>query len=203
MLVACGDGNIYVTSVDVSESTTVYCSEMWSVYNDLLVGDGSGRVIHYYKNTMDKVGVSRLRVSDDELLPVEAVVVALAPYESGNDTTTITKRQNETVSGSDSTDNDDIGYEYYAVDPEFNLFYLAICTYANNAMPRLFLIRDPEEGITALQSKDIEYSITGGTVDTCSLIPLVEGKYEGDLENEFGKYNDNTDVYLDYESPDY
>lgn len=203
MIVACGDGNIYVSSVDVSEGTTTYCSEMWSVYNDLLVGDGNGRVIHYYKNTMDKVGVSRLRVSDGELLPADAVVVALAPYESKNDTSTIAKRQNETASGGGSASNDDFGYEYYAVDPEFNLFYLAICTYANNAMSRMFLVKDPDAGMTTLQSKDIVNTITGGPVDTCSLIPLVEGKYEGDLENEFGKYNNNTDVYLDYESPEY
>lgn len=70
-------------------------------------------------------------------------------------------------------------------------------------MARMFLVADPEAGVTALQSKDIEYSITGGIVNTCSLIPLVEGKYEGDLENEIGKYSNNTDVSLDYESLDY
>ena len=203
MLVACGDGNIYVTSVDVDENATSYCSELWSVYRDLLVGDGSGRVIHYYKNTMDKVGVSRLRVSDGELLPAEAVVVALAPYDSEKGESTLKKRQNETASGVKSSSYEGFGYEYYAVDPDYNLFYIAICTYANNAMSRLFMISDPEAGLATLKSKYIEYSITGGIIDTCSLIPLVEGKYEGDLENELGKYNNGTDVYLDYESPDY
>ncbi|KAH8776719.1 hypothetical protein F5883DRAFT_640402 [Diaporthe sp. PMI_573] len=158
MLFACSDGNIYVTSVDVDESTTAFCSEMWPVYNELWVGDGSGRIIHYYRNTMDKVGVSRLRASDGELLPSEAVVVALTP--------------------GDSTNTDDVGYEFYAVDPDYNLFYLALCTYANNAMARMFLIADPEAGVTAFQSKDMAYSITGGIIDTCSPIPLVEGKYE-------------------------
>lgn len=203
MLLACGDGNIYATSVDADESTTAYCSEMWSVYNELLVGDGSGRVIHYYKNTMDKVGVSRLRVSDGELLPSEAVVVALAPYDTENQESPIRKRQNVTVTNGDSTSNDDVGYEFFALDPDYNIFYLVVCTYTNNAMSRMFLVADPEAGVAALQSKDIEYSITGGVVETCSLIPLVEGKYEGDLENEFGKYNDITDVYLDYESSEY
>lgn len=72
----CCGPNIYVVS-SASDSLE-FCSKTWSLYNDLLVGDAAGRILHLYRNTMSKVGVSRVRVSDGHSLPGEATPIVFA-----------------------------------------------------------------------------------------------------------------------------
>lgn len=81
MVVSCGDGNVYAFSAAGDENPN--CSEMWAATAggvDALVADGAYRLLHYYANTMDRLGVSRLRVDDAAALPAHAVVVAFLPY---------------------------------------------------------------------------------------------------------------------------
>lgn len=186
-LVACGNANVYV--VNSASESLESCSKTWSVYEDLLVGDAAGRILHFYGNTMSKVGVSRLRVSEGRDFPNEAIPIVFIRPKAG---------RNSNANGGPTPQNStalaaDDGTRFVAPDPDLNFYYPVVCTYTTNTPPRLFVVADPAAGISMLQSSDVVYSITGGFVDTCALMPIVQGKYGGDLENQFGEYDDEID----------
>lgn len=187
-LVACGNGNVYV--VNSASKSLEFCSKVWSVYGGLLVGDAAGRIIHIYSNTMNKVGVSRLRVSDGRDFPKEAVPIVFARPKAGSNANANGQPmpQNSTAPAAD------VASMFVAADPDLNFYYPIVCTYTTNTPPRLFVVADPVAGISMLQSNDVVYSITGGFVDTCAVMPIVQGKYGGDVENQFGEYDDEIDT---------
>lgn len=206
-LVACGDGNVYLAGVD-SLADMTFCTELFENYRDLLVGDGSGRILHYYNNTMGRVGASRLRVSDGFELPALAVPVVMVAFEgeheggggtgtvdsdssNNNSTATVGRRQEQQDQAGDD------GFRFYAVDPAMELSYPAVCTYADGSMPRLFLVRDPVDGLAVLATAAVEHSITGGKVQDCFLMPVVEGKYDEDKGGYagYGKTNETSFEY--------
>lgn len=194
-LIACSDANVYV--VNSASDNLEFCSKIWSVYSGLLVGDAAGRILHFYRNTMSKIGVSRLRVSDGRDFPKEAVPVVFATSQSGNSGSanggpTSPPPQNSTAPTGAAAADGGSGF-FVAADPDLNFYYPVVCTYTTNTPPRLFVVADPVAGVSMLQSGDIVYSITGGFVDTCALMPIVQGKYAGDVENEFGEYDDEID----------
>lgn len=218
-LVACGDGNVYLAGVD-SLAEMTFCTELFENYKDLLVGDGSGRILHYYNNTMAKVGASRLRVSDGFELPALAVPVVMVAFEGeyeegggggggggaaggngtvggGNSTVAVGRRQEEQQQQQDEGGDD--GFRFYAVDPAMELSYPAVCTYTDGSMPRVFLVRDPVDGLAVLATAAVEHSITGGKVQDCFLMPVVEGKYDEDKGGYagYGKTNETTFEYDD------
>lgn len=96
----------------------------------------------------------------------------------------------------DANEGEDASEQLVAVDPLLNVFYPAICTYGKtkygNATitpsPKIFVVQDPERGLAMLQSPDIRYSITGGNVDTCYLLPIVEG---GELQGQWAQSEDD------------
>lgn len=149
-------------------------------------------------------GVSWLRVSDGRDFPKEAVPVVFATSKSGssgsaNGGSTSPPPQNSTApaAGGNSTSAAaaDGGSGFFvAADPDLNFYYPVVCTYTTNTPPRLFVVADPVAGVSMLQTSDIVYSITGGFVDTCAVMPIVQGKYAGDVENEFGEYDDEIDA---------
>ncbi|KAI6400534.1 hypothetical protein MCOR12_011258 [Pyricularia oryzae] len=206
-LVACGDGNVYLAGVD-SLADMTFCTELFENYRDLLVGDGSGRILHYYNNTMGRVGASRLRVSDGFELPALAVPVVMVAFEgeyeggggtgtvdsdssNNNSTATVGRRQEQQDQAGDD------GFRFHAVDPAMELSYPAVCTYADGSMPRLFLVRDPVDGLAVLATAAVEHSITGGKVQDCFLMPVVEGKYDEDKGGYagYGKTNETSFEY--------
>ncbi|KAK7713065.1 hypothetical protein SLS63_012210 [Diaporthe eres] len=201
-LVACSDANVY--AVNYASEDLEFCSKTWSVYQDLLVGDAAGRILHFYRNTMSRVGVSRLRVSDGRDFPKEAVPVVFARPEAGssgnaNGGSRSPPAQNSTAPAAGGNSTAAAGAEdgsrfFVAADPDLNFYYPVVCTYTTNTPPRLFVVADPVSGVSMLQSSDIVYSITGGFVDTCALMPIVQGKYTGEVENEFGEYDDEIDA---------
>ena len=152
IVLSCSDGNLYLVSASGPENKA--CSELWASDEDIVVYDGSSKLMHYYGNTMDAVGVSRLRVASDEEVPVGSVVVAWVPRY-------------------DSPDSDE--YIYLAVDPEDNAFWPIACDYADGRTPKLFLAKDPSDGIALLMSEEVIYSITGGKVSNCQVISLNQG----------------------------
>jgi hypothetical protein len=158
----CGDGAVYALAPDSSQAAL--CSAMWATRDDTLVADGADRLLHYYANTMSAVGVSRLRVSDEETVPQSAMLVALAPYYGAN-------------SDDPSSGVEDLGdatdYYFVAVDADDNIFYPIICAYSDGSSPpKLFLAADPVAGVAMLQSPDVEFSITGGVVSACAALNL-------------------------------
>ncbi|KAF7540137.1 hypothetical protein G7054_g1538 [Neopestalotiopsis clavispora] len=198
MVVACSNGNTYLAGIN--STGLEYCTELFASYSELLVEDGAGRYLHYYNNTMSKLGVSRLRVADEDDLPAEGVVVVMMPYSVSGDeesdaaTAAVKKRDGEEADP-DTTDYDD--YSYYAVDPEYNFFYPAVCTYTDGSLPRMFLVNDTEAGVAKLKESALIYTVTGGTVDECYTLSLVEAKYKSD--DDYASTDETEETYLDYE----
>lgn len=139
---------------------------------------------------MSKVNVSRLRLAPADNMPESSIPVFLdfdASYEDEN---------GEPI--------------YFAVDPLENIFYPVVCTYTNTSLTaKVFLVADPVDGLTMLQSEDVMYSITGGEVDSCYNLPLIQGDdiadwydYDEELdgEDEVGnaEYDDDDDLEFDY-----
>ena len=99
---------------------------------------------YYYSNTIDAVGVSRLRIAHKDDVPAGGIVAA---FEFDDD------------DGGDesSSDNDNNGY-FVAFDLADNLFFPVVCQYADGAGAKIFLVEDPEAGIDLLQSSHVVYS---------------------------------------------
>lgn len=188
LVTSCSNGNVYVQGIDAE--TPDPCSDLWAARDDITATDGNERIMHYYNNTMAKVGVSRLRVASQDQLPKQSVPIALAPIDLSADP----NAQCTTCSGKNSTQGDiDDNTLYFAVDIFENIFFTAVCTYADKNVPKLFVINDVEAGLAMLKSPDVEYSITGGKVEDCFVLPLVQGSddpnsYEAeDKTDEDGK----------------
>lgn len=179
IFISCGNGAIYAVSPDGPDNTA--CTPNWETYNDIIVADGADRIMHYYSNTMEAAGVSRLRVSNQQSVPESGTIVAFVADDS------------EESSGEDG------GY-FAALDPDMNVFYPVLCTYSDGNPAKLFLAADPEKGPELLQSADVEYSITGGKVDKCYTMPLLMGQWADDSEG-YASYNDSPsdDDDLDYD----
>jgi hypothetical protein len=157
---SCGSGAIYGIAADSPDNPA--CTKIWASYNGVLVADGAQRLLHYYSNTMNATGVSRLRVADEESVPEGSVVVVFAAF-----------RANNTGPSGNSTDD---GY-YIAVDTDLNVFYPVLCTYTDGSLSKMFVVTDPVAGLTVLQSADVEFSITGGAVKACYVMPILMGSW--------------------------
>ena len=150
MLASCSDGNVFAQ--EYSNTTTlgqVGCGALWTyeinVTDAAVMADGSGRVMHYYPSTMDKVGVSRLRLSDMQSIPKDSAYISFIELENPDDGT----------------------YNYWPVDLENDItFGLAVCSYKDQPA-KAFLVEDPSTGLDLLQSPDLKYSVTGGDVTAC------------------------------------
>jgi hypothetical protein len=160
MFASCGSGAIYGIAADSPDNPA--CIKMWASYNEILVADGAQRLLHYYSNTMNTTGVSRLRVADKESVPEGSVIVVFAAF-----------RANNTGPSGNSTDD---GY-YIAVDTDLNVYYPVLCTYTDGSLSKMFVVTDPVAGLTVLQSADVEFSITGGAVGACYVIPILMGSW--------------------------
>lgn len=181
MVVSCSNGNLYAFAVDGEDNA--YCSEMWATFRDVLVADGSQRLLHYYNNTMAKLGVSRVRVEDETDIPLEGVPFAFIPYSADDPT---------------AANADDENYMYLAVDVAEQIFYPVACDFADSAMgSKIFLVADPVKGVDTLLSPEVKYTVTGGDVKHCSALVLMQGKYDDDMS--YAKAAPTTDADLDYD----
>lgn len=211
LITSCSNGNVYLQNIN--DTTPDICSDLWGARDDITSTDGNSRVMHYFKKTMDAVGVSRLRVSTEDLLPKTAIPIVLAPFDvsnlseggdasfplaapastapaapitsspakrqlttpSSNTTTTLTTPSNSTTPATESEADETSNILFFAIDPTDNVFFTTVCTYLDHQMPRLFLVKDIDLGIEVLQSTDVEFSVTGGVVDKCFALPLIQG----------------------------
>lgn len=155
MVLSCSNGNMYAVLGGEENSL---CSTLWATAEDgTVVHDGAQRLMHYYDDTMSKVGVSRLRVSVESTMPGTGVIVALVPYEN--------------KAGPEDY------YYYVAVDPNDQVFYPLVCDFTDGTGSKVFLAKDPDEGISMLQSADVKYSVTGGKVKQCYALVLNRGTH--------------------------
>jgi hypothetical protein len=147
-LVSCANGNLYAVLNDAKDSE--YCFGSWDTTSDSeVVYDGVHRSLHYYSDTMSVLGVSRLRVSDAGHVPQTSVTVALLPMRS--------------------PEGDDL---YIVEDDAQNDFYPVVCDFVDGSASKVFVVKDPVEGVRTLQRDDVVYSITGGKVARCQLLAL-------------------------------
>jgi hypothetical protein len=164
LIASCSNGNVY--AFPNKPINVPACSAMWTSVDGALVGDGNQRVMHYYNNTMSKLGVSRLRLAEPSKAPESAAVVAWAPYSENNE------------------DSDD--YLYIAVDSNQDVFYPMVCQYENHENSKVFLVADPVKGAETLKSKDVQHTVTGGNIKECYPLSLKQGVASKD--HSYGKY---------------
>ncbi|KJZ80482.1 hypothetical protein HIM_00332 [Hirsutella minnesotensis 3608] len=151
LVISCSNGNVYAVMANSGHNDA--CSELWSMKSNVIVADGAFKALHYYEATMAAAGVSRLRVSDAHEMPKSGVPTLLALY-------TNPANQQEQY--------------YVAVDSKEEVYYPLVCDFVEeHSGSKVFLAKDPEQGIKTLQSPDVEHSITGGQVRGC--FPLVLG----------------------------
>ena len=73
------------------------------------------------------------------------------------------------------------GY-YIPVDPDLNVYYPILCTYTDGQVRKMFVVTNLVPGVTVLQSKDVEYSVTGGVVGACYPMPILMGSWGADCD---------------------
>ena len=122
-----------------------YLSIRWEENDGLVFADESTRILHYYPNTMNKLGVSRIRGTSDDKLPNTADLVVLHPAATGDAKTP---------------------YVYEASDSLGNVFHLLTCTYSKGPS-KLFLAKDVTKGVQTLSEEKLRYIVTGGIVESC------------------------------------
>jgi len=174
ILTSCADENIYLE--DIALNTTLQqksCASNWQEVDGSVVADGLDRILHYYNNTMSKLGVSRLRISNEKDIPLESVYVNLFGF---ND---------QTDARDDDMNDNPAGAEIYylAYDEDDNTLYPIACSFEDASTgPKLFLAKDPEAGAQLLASEDLIPIVTAGKVSECHALdfkqPYGEDGYE-------------------------
>jgi hypothetical protein len=128
----------------------------FATYHKVVVGDDSDWIMQYYPETMKKFGVSRFRMSSDQVLPESSDIVTLAPLDYDG-----------------STDTHGV---YLAVSTTGDFFYPVVCN-INDQVSKIFLVEDPVKGLERLKNKDLRYIITGGVVSEFFYMAFVSEYY--------------------------
>ncbi|KAG6003007.1 hypothetical protein E4U21_002442 [Claviceps maximensis] len=153
-MVSCANGNLYAVIND--DSTNEFCFGQWETtktQQSAVVYDGVHRPMHYYRDTMSALGVSRLRVSNAGEMPHKAVIVTLIPLQAPKS-------------------HDQLKL-HVALDSSREVFYPVVCDYVDkSSASKVFLVRDPVKGPEILQRKDVMHSVTGGLVAQCKVLAL-------------------------------
>jgi hypothetical protein len=91
MLASCSDSNISAQEYSTLKTlSNVGCGNLWSYEvketGAAIMADGSGSVLHFYPNTMDKLGISRQRSADMRSTPKESQYISFTPIDNGDRT---------------------------------------------------------------------------------------------------------------------
>ncbi|CAI6336214.1 unnamed protein product [Periconia digitata] len=175
LLTSCGNGNLYM---QLNENLTALAAQgcgtlfAYETSTDLIYADGSSQLFYFYTDEMAITGVSRLRHSAIENVPLNTEYVSFAPKLPQVDPSSSPDDQNI------FSDDDPI---YVAKTSDGTYYATTVCFYADPTLPpKIFLISDLEWGIEMLKSPDVKYSITGGDVTDCLYLPLTNGNAEPD-----------------------
>jgi hypothetical protein len=118
-----------------------------------MIGDTSARLQHYFPTTVSAVGVSRIRVAEWGKIPLTATLISFVPFPSG-------------VGDQDVLDG---------LNTLGNYFRLFACV-IEGVENKVFLAEDSVYGVDVLQDLDLKFTVTGGVVDDCVPLALVEGE---------------------------
>lgn len=144
------DGNLFVS---VADSTTDISpltdgvSFMADYTNNIIYGDTSDRLLYYYPAEMSTVAASRLRLGAWGSIPLGAQLIEFAPLTVG--------RTNMLV----------------AFDTLGNHYWPFMCG-LEGALNKIFLVADATKGAALLESADLQFTITGGIVESCGPLAL-------------------------------
>lgn len=173
----CANGNLllfgineFIPDFDCAPLFTMYYDSDVSLYS--VIADSLDRIPLYYPDEMSATGVSRIRVADAENIPIGAEEIVLVPYE--DDTVGTTQPL------------------YYPLNIKGDTFYPAVCHYTDDQPSKMFIMNDPVLGLTQLLNPDIKYTITGGNVDDCRILPLVQSLGKDDPADNAGFFEVET-----------
>jgi hypothetical protein len=65
---------------------------------------------------------------------------------------------------------------------------LSFCTYKDGQAPKVFVVADLDAGMAVLESVDVKYSVTGGDVEKCYPLLVVE---DPALKNTWAEWDDS------------
>ncbi|KAL8966586.1 MAG: hypothetical protein Q9183_003305, partial [Haloplaca sp. 2 TL-2023] len=150
-LFAEANGNIYYAPLD---NGTIFAS-----VSGIVEGDGANRFFHYYPDVMEAYNVSRLRLSEEEFIPITSDFIALAP-----------------VNYDDNSTSPDI---YVAVDTIGGVFFPVTCDIRDQPS-KAFIVADIETGVEKLRDPNLRYTVTGGIVERCYFLPWAAPSGSGD-----------------------
>ena len=74
------------------------------------------------------------------------------------------------------------------MDQDTSVFFPVLCEYKNETTPaKVFIVKDLYAGIDMLNSPDVEYTVTGGEVERCYFLGLIQGD---DMPDQFDDVDD-------------
>ncbi|EME48461.1 hypothetical protein DOTSEDRAFT_76094 [Dothistroma septosporum NZE10] len=144
-LAAADDGNLYLsagTSSSPLPGTQFYSDK------SIAFKDEQNRMFHYYPDTMNAYGVSRLRLSTVMDTPLTAQLITLVPVDTPS------------------------GVAYVAADTANNNYFLTTCIAPHWQGSKVFLVKDLDSGPTELLSGQVQWIVTGNNVTACDSLVL-------------------------------
>ncbi|PSK33439.1 hypothetical protein B9Z65_7326 [Elsinoe australis] len=172
-LMSCPDNNVYLRPrTEAKNTANLTCSRVFQTAKNSVVGDGIARLFHYYKDSMDALGVSRLRVHADDSIP------------KGNEAINFYAFSNNTGSlEADANVNDDprgTKAYYIAQNRNGDRFYAVLCSFEDPEQypAKMFLAKDPERGPEILMQENVQMSVTGAKALSCSTMPFMQAPAE-------------------------
>ncbi|KAF1986426.1 hypothetical protein K402DRAFT_454406 [Aulographum hederae CBS 113979] len=145
-LSATDSGNLYLSFLNDTISATPNATFAFDPASNLILGDTSARLLHYFPATKAKFGVSRIRLAEWGRIPLGARLISLAPFE-GDDGRTFLQ----------------------AVDPSGDFAFLAVCGMLGQKN-KVFLVSDLRYAQELLERAEVRFTVTGGVVKECSAL---------------------------------
>lgn len=116
--------------------------------------DDGNRLMFYYPDTMQKYGVSRFRINDQNHIPIGTQAISLISTYLGNG---------------------DPRPTFLAADTSGNVFSMLTCTYSDGVTPsKIFLANDAYAGAQQLKSPSMQSIVTGAPINDCHYIQFVD-----------------------------
>jgi hypothetical protein len=171
ILTSCADENIYLEYITLNGTLRQKsCAINWQEVDGSVIADGLDRILHYYNNTMSKLGVSRLRISNERDIPLEAVYINLIGFNDVTD-----------VRDANMNDNAPEAETFFLAYEDDNTLYPIAYSF-EDASTKLFLAKDRVAGAKLLASEDLVSIVTGGKVTEYHVLdikqPYGEDGYE-------------------------
>lgn len=146
------NGNLYAVGTDYTTESGLDDSILFSTSDgSSVLGDSDGRLLHGYVDTLNDLGVSRLRLADGDSLPITSVMLTLAPVDPGTGPSIM-----------------------MAFDTAGNSYYPLLCVY-EDLYPKIFIATDPDAGSTVLEDPANIETLTGGPVTECGFFAFGDG----------------------------